>query len=280
MSVNTATITPAYEPKTSLPPGHYGFGGVLASEWTKLTSVRSTVWTLLITVAVGIGLGAIVTSTQASRWSRRSLVRQLNFDPTRSSLAGLLFAQLAIGVLAVLVVSSEYSTGTIRATFAAVPRRPLVLVAKVTVFGTVTLVIGEAVAFIAFLLGQQILAGRTPTASLSDPAVARAVSSGGLYLAALGLLALGLATIIRHTAASISAFVGALFILPIIAATLPTSITNDIDRFLPAQIGTIMLTAHYHGTDPYGPWTSFAILCGYATAALVAGGLLLVRRDA
>ena len=266
-------------PLGPIPPGRYGFGGVLASEWTKLKSVRSTVWTLLVTAFVGVGLSAIVTSAQAARWSSRTLAEQMSFDPTRSSLTGLLFAQLAIGVLGVLVVSAEYSTGTIRATFSAAPRRPLVLVAKIAVFGTVALAVGEAVSFVAFFLGQSLLSGKTPTASLSDPSVARAVMSGGLYLFALGLLALGLATVIRHTAAAISTFVGLLLILPIIVAALPSSFADDVGRFLPANIGAVMLTAHYHGTDPFGPWTGFALLCGYAVAALFAGGVLLVRRD-
>lgn len=259
--------------------GHYGFFGVLGSEWTKLVSVRSTVWTLLVTALVGIGLGAIVTSAQAARWSTRTIAAQAAFDPTRSSLAGLLFAQLAIGVLAVLVVSAEYSTGTIRATFAAVPHRPLVLAAKVTLFSAVALFVGEVVSVVAFLVGQQILSGKTPTASLFDPSVVRAVLGGGLYLAALGLLALGLATIIRHTAAAISTFVGVLFILPIISDVLPSSFADDVGRFLPQNIGTVMLTAHYHGTDPFGPWTGFCLLCGYAVVLLIVGGILLVKRD-
>ena len=263
-----------------IPRGRYGFKGVLASEWTKVRSVRSTVWTLLVTAIVGVGLGAIVTSAQASRWSSRTIVEQLTFDPARSSLAGLLFAQLAIGVLGVLVVSSEYSTGTIRSTFSAAPRRPLVLAAKVAVFSTVTLVVGEAVSFVAFFVGQRLLSGKTPTASLSDPSVLRAVTSGGLYLFALGLLALGLATIIRHTAAAISTFVGLLLVLPIIAALLPSSFSADIGRYLPANIGTVMLTAHYHGSDPFGPWTGFALLCGYAILTVLVGGVLLNRRDA
>ena len=252
----------------------------LGSEWTKLTTVRSTVWTLLATAVVGIGLGAIVTSAQAARWANRSLAARAAFDPTRSSLAGLLFAQLAIGVLGILVMSAEYSTGTIRATFSAVPRRPLVLVAKVAVFGTATLIVGEIVSFVAFFIGQRILNGKAPTAMLSDPGVLRAVTSGGLYLLALGLLALGLASIIRVTAAAISTFVGVLFILPIIADVLPSSFTSDIGRFLPANIGTVMMSAHYHGSDPFGPWTSFGLLGAYAVLALLVGGVLLVRRDA
>jgi len=278
--VSTAAMTEPSSTLGPIPPGRYDFSGVLASEWTKLKSVRSTVWTLVVTAIVGIGLGAIVTSAQASRWSSRSFAEQASFDPTRSSLAGLLFAQLAIGVLGVLIVSAEYSTGTIRSTFSAAPRRPLVLLAKLAVFSVVILIVGEAVSFIAFFLGQSLLSGKTPTASLSDVSVLRAVLSGGLYLFALGLLALGLATILRHTAAAISTFVGLLLIFPIIVAALPSSLSDDIGRYLPANIGTVMLTAHYHGTDPFGPWTSFALLCGYAAVALVVGGVLLVRRDA
>jgi ABC-2 type transport system permease protein len=262
------------------PRAHFRFRGILGSEWTKLTTVRSTVWTLLVTAVVGIGLGAVVTSAQASRWATRSLAARVTFDPTRSSLSGLLFAQLAIGVLGILVVSAEYSTGTIRATFSAVPRRPLVLVAKVAVFGVVTLIVGEIVSFVAFFIGQGILSGKAPSAVLSDPGVLRAVVSGGLYLLVLGLLALGLASIIRVTPAAISTFVGVLFILPIIADVLPSSFTSDIGRFLPANIGTVMMSAHYHGTDPFGPWFSFGLLCAYAAVALLVGGVLLVRRDA
>ncbi len=96
----------------------------------------------------------------------------------------------------------------------------------------------------------------------------------------LGLLALGLATILRHTAAAISAYVGTLFILPIVAAVLPSSMSDDLARFLPANIGTVMMSGHYHGSDRFGPWVGFALLAAYAAAALVVGAVLLVRRDA
>jgi hypothetical protein len=244
-----------------------------------MRSVRSTLWTLIITVFVGVGLGAIVTAARASRFSTRSLAAQLAFDPTKSSLSGLLFAQLAIGVLGVLVVSAEYSTGTIRDSFAAVPRRSWVLTAKVTVYGVIALVVGEVTSFASFLLGQRILLGKTPTASFSDPSALRAVFGGGLYLFALGLIALGLATIIRHTPAAISAFTGILLILPIIASVLPSSYADDIGRFLPADIGTSMISVHHQGNGAFNPWVGFALLCTYAVAILIAGGVLLVRRD-
>lgn len=148
----------------------------------------STVWTLLATAFVGIGLGSIVTSTQASRWASPSLAAQASFDATRSSLSGLLFAQLALGVLGVLVISAEYSTGTHPGHVLRGPSPAPVLVAKVVVFGAVTLVVGEIVSFVAFFIGQAILHGKTPTAALSDPGDLRAVCGGGLYLLALGLL--------------------------------------------------------------------------------------------
>jgi hypothetical protein len=183
-------------------------------------------------------------------------------------------------VLAVLVISAEYSTGTIRAALAAVPRRPLVLSAKVLVFGVLVVLTGEVSSFAAFRVGQEILSGHTPTASLADPDVARAVVSGGFYVTALGLLGLGMAAIIRHTAAAISTFVGVPFILPVITAVLPSSQPDDVGRFLPANIGTVMISAHHHDTNAFGPWPSFAILAGDAAAALAAGGILLSRRDA
>jgi hypothetical protein len=146
--------SPILEASSGQSSGHIRFRNVLASEWIKLVSVRSTVWALVVTAVVGIGLGAVVTSAQAARYSARTLAAQQAFDPTRSSLSGILFAQLAIGVLGVLIVSAEYSTGTVRATFAAIPHRPVVLAAKALVFSAITFVVGEAVSIVAFVIGQ------------------------------------------------------------------------------------------------------------------------------
>jgi ABC-2 type transport system permease protein len=257
--------------------------GALRSEWTKLRSVRSTTWSLLATVALTILIGILATATEANRWAHLSPVDRLTFDPTSLSLTGLLFGQLAIGVLAILTMSAEYGTGTIRATFAALTNRPLVLAAKAAVFAAVSVVIGEVISFAAFFIGQSILAGTTPHALLSQPGVLRAVVGGGLYLVVLGLLALGIATIVRHTAAAISTFVGVLFVLPLIVHALPTSVQNAIGKFLPANIGAAMTTVNpgfRPDIHPFGAWVGFGILCGYALAALVVGGWLLVRRDA
>jgi len=272
-----ATTLPA------VPAGHYRFSGILRAEWTKLRSVRSTTWTLAVTVVLSIGLGILATATEASRWSHASLVDKLTFDPTSLSLTGLLFGQLAIGVLGVMAMSAEYGTGTIRATFAAAPNRLSVLVAKAVVFTTVALVVSEVVSVAAFFVGQSILAGSAPHATLGQPGVARAVFGGGLYLTVLGLFALGIATIFRHTAGAITAFVGVLLILPLIDSALPTFLSNAISRYLPATIGAAMTTVHqgFRGDAPvFSPWGGFALLCGYTAVTLVIGAVLLVRRDA
>jgi len=267
----------------ALPPGRYTPAGALRSEWTKLRSVRSTSWSLVATAVLTIAIGILATSTEAGRWAHADFGDRLAFDPTSLSLAGFLFGQLAIGVLGVLVVSAEYGTGTIRATFGAIPNRTLVLVAKVAVFSGVAFVIGEVLAFASFFIGQAILAGSAPTASLSQPGVLRAVIGGGLFLTVLGLFALGLGTIIRHSAGAITAFVGIFFVVPLIVEALPSSIKDAVGKYLPDNIGATMTTVKQgFRTDvpTFSPWVSFGLLCGYAAATLVIGGILLARRDA
>lgn len=278
--MSTATGNPTVLDAKRLPPGRYGLSGLLRSEWTKLRTVRSTMWTLGITVVVGIGISALATAETRAHWATMSPGNRASFDPTSTSLTALLFCQLAIGVLGVLVMSAEYGTGTIRATFSAAPRRPLVLAAKVIVFGVVALVVAELVAFVSFLVGQALLSAPATHASLSTPGALRAVVGTGLYLGVIGLFALGLATIIRHTAGAISTFVGILLVLPIIVEALPDSLQFDIRRFLPLQIGGVMMSVNGGESHSFGPWSGFLVLCVYAAAALVIGGVLLVRRDA
>ena len=265
----------------ALPPGRYRFSGVARSEWTKFRSVRSTLWTLTVTVVVTIGVGVLATSTAATRFTHGTAADRLSFDPTSLSLTGLFLGQLAIGVLGVLVMSGEYGTGTIRSTFAAVPNRPLVLAAKAAMFSGVTLVLGEVLSFAAFLIGQALLAASVPHASLGDPAVLRAVAGSGAYLALLGVFALGLATIIRHTAGSITAFVGVMFILPLISAALPSSIRTDFGKYLPSEIGSAMMSVRIGpGASYLSPWAGLAVLVAYVAITLGIGAWLLVWRDA
>ena len=270
---------------SGLPSGHYRLSGVLAAEWTKLRSVRSTTWSLVATIVLTLGIAVLATLMPALRWQHLDPGFRLTFDPVRQSLTGLLFGQLALGVLGVLVVSAEYGTGTIRATLSAVPKRPKVLLGKVVVFGTVALVVSELLMFAAFFVGQAMLSGSpAPHATLGQPGVLRAVIGGGLYLAILAMLAMGLATIIRHTAGAISAYVGILLIIPLILQALPSSVVNTVGRYIPANIGASVTAtsgiAGFEGHHSFTPWVGLAVLAAYALVALVVGGWLMVRRDA
>jgi ABC-type transport system involved in multi-copper enzyme maturation permease subunit len=263
-------------PLAGTPSGRYGTADLVRSEWTKLRTVRSTLWALGATTVIGIGISALATAEV-----RAHLATTGPFDPTRLSLTGTFFCQLVIGVLGVLVMSGEYSTGTIRATFAAAPRRPLVLVAKVVVFGSVVLVISEVVAFVSFLVGQALLTSPAPHASLSTPGAVTAIVGTGLYLCVIGLFALALATLVRHTAGAISAFVFMLLVLPLILEALPASMQNAVNRYELPVIGSRILNATNHGAAlTFSPWAGFGVLCGYTLALLLVGAVLLVRRDA
>lgn len=271
----------AVGPAKSLPPGRYGISGLLRSEWTKLRSVRSTMWTLGVTVVLGIGVSVLATAETRAHWFDTPPGSHQGFDPISTSLIGVIVGQFAIGVLGVLAMSAEYGTGTIRATLAAAPRRPLVLLAKVIVFGLIALVVAEVVSFLAFFIGQALLSAPVPHASLSSAGALRAVVGSGLYVCALGLFSLGLATMIRHTAGAISAFVGVLLVLPLIVQALPNSLSLEVRKFLPDRIGAQMISGPSSGfSDAFSPWIGLLLLGGYAAAALIIGGLLLNRRDA
>jgi ABC-2 type transport system permease protein len=269
--MTTATLDRAVSPGSGQAKGRYGFRTVAQMEWLKLRSVRSTWWTLLVFAAGMIGLAILVMSRQHNGPS---------FDPTNDSFAGLAIGQLAIGVLGVLTITSEFSSGMIRATFAATPRRPLVLAAKAAIVAAVTLVAGEILAFAAFAVGQAVLKAPAAHASLGQPGVLRAVLMAGAYPALIGLIGLGLGALIRHTAGAISAVVGVLFVLPLIIIPMGTSIQNAVEKFMPMMIAENSMTAVKPVAHSLSPGLGFALLCGYAVAALAAGGWALARRDA
>jgi ABC-2 type transport system permease protein len=269
---------PAAAPAAApIPGGRAGLRQAVRSEWTKFWSVRSTAWSLAATVFLVLGICVLANATAANNGLHVP-------DPTRRSLVGFLLGQFAIGVLGVLVISAEYSTGSIRSTLAGMPRRPVVIAAKVVVFGAVALVVSEVLAFSAFFIGQALLSRTGYSATLSQPGVTQAVLESGLYLTALGLLALGMATVIRHTAGAIAAFAGILLVLPLVVPALPTSMVNAITRYLPANIGITILSSaqntHIFSTPEFSASTGLAILAGYAAAMLVLGGWLMVKRDA
>ena len=255
------------------------FRDVLGSEWVKLRSVRSTFWALTVTVVLGVGLGAVISAAAAHGYAKFSVSARLSWDPTGVSQSGVAIAQAAIAVLGVLCISSEYSSGMIRSSLTAVPRRGRVLAAKSLVFAVVTFAVGEVTCFAAFFAGQALIAGHAPTAALGDPGVARAVAGGGLYLIALAVLSVAVGTVLRHPAAAIAAMVAVLFVLPGIAQALPDSWRNPVTEFWPTQAGS-QLTSVYHAGHTLQPWPGFGVMCLFTAIVYAIAWTLLDRRDA
>ena len=249
------------------------------AEWTKLRSVRSTVWTLLAAVGLAVGFGVLIAASRMSSWDNADASERLRFDATSFSLSGLFLAQLAVGILGVLVVTSEYATGQIRATFGATPQRTTVLAAKATAFTGVVLAVGTVASFSAFWTGQAIFASKGLDVSISEPGVLRAVCGGALYLGAVGLLGIGLGVMLRRTAGAVAALVGLLVLAPLVGGFLPASFQESAGKYFPAQAGMAVFGVV---PDPraLAPWTGYAVLLAYVVGALVLGGLLLSRRDA
>jgi ABC-2 type transport system permease protein len=259
----------------------YTFAAAARMEWLKLRSLRSPAWITLIIVVSVIGIGIAVLSYYPGHWAHMSAGSRASFDPTNDGYAGMAIAQLAIGVAGVLVMTGEYSSGSIRSTLAAIPGRRLLLAAKAAVFGAAALVVGEFTALAAFLVNQYIvLHAPAPHASLGDPTVLRAVLMIGAYLALIGLLGLALGTIIRHTAGAIAALVGLVLALPLMLQGFSAGIQNSVTKYLPMMIAEKSLAAVRPVADSLPAWVGLGLLCGYVAVALLIGGLLLARRDA
>ena len=284
-TTTSATATPAAAPGPSTTPKGSEWGAVLASETTKLRTVRSTVWTLFATLLVTIGIGALIALARTSRWDNLSRHDMLTFDPTNFSLRGVFLAQLAIGVLGVLIVSSEYSSGMIRTTFAAVPQRRVVLYSKAIVFSVVAYITTAVACLAAFLIGQTIFAGKQlPTGgpvgvSLSSPGALRSVLLAAFYLTVVGIIGLSLGSLMRRTAGAIATLFGIVFVLPILTSALPSPWDTDVGKFLPSGAGVATFTVK-HTSDLLHPGAGFLVLIGYAIFALWLAGFALTRRDA
>jgi ABC-2 type transport system permease protein len=277
--MSTLTLPAATNALTRPEPGEPLAVDAMRSEWTKMRSVRSTYWTLLVAGGMMVGLAALFCGAYVSRYDRLSPLERATFRPITFSLNGVFLAQLAIGVLGVLVMTSEFGTGMIRATFTAMPQRRLVLAAKATVFAAAAAAVGIASSFAAFFAGQAILAQKGIGVSITHPGALRSVFGAGLYLTVLGLLALGLGTIIRRTAGSIATLFGIVFVLPILVAQLPSSWSDPISKYLPSSAGLAIIGGE-RGTTTLSPWVGFGVFCLYAAAALAVGAVSLARRDA
>ena len=252
---------------------------VAVSEWTKLRSLRSTRWSFLVAVVLGIGFPVLFATVLAHRWSHLTPRQQANRDPLDIALAGVNVSQLAIGVLGVLVITGEYSTGMIRSTIVAVPKRLPVLWAKAGVFAVVSFLLMLPTVLIAFFGSQAILRNHhILEISFSHPGVARTVIGGAVYLMLVGVFALGLGAIVRNTAGGIALFAAIMFVIPPLLNILPSDWYNAINPYLPSTAGDAIFSLT-HGSDTLAPWPGFALFAGYTVLSLAIAAVLLVRRD-
>jgi len=279
--MSTATAAPVTAPAVPV-AGPVRFGRLLLSEWTKIRSVRATIWSLLLLVVLTLGFTALFTWLTVSQWDKADPAQQQRAvaDPVGTILgSGFQLSQLAVCVLGVLVITSEYGTGMIRASLLAVPHRTPMLAAKAVVFAAVVFLVGELAAFPSFFLGAAILHSRTPV-TLSDPGVLRAVIGAGLYLAVLGLFALAIGALLRHTAAGITGVIAFILVLSPLAQLLPGSVGEHIHAYLPSEAGQLIAFAHRVPGGLLSPWQGFGVFCLWTAVLLTAAAYLLKRRDA
>jgi ABC-2 type transport system permease protein len=245
----------------------YAFRDVARMEWIKLRTLRSVRWTLLAGMAATVAFGIVAGFN----------TRDPAGDPTNNVLAGILIGQLITAILGALAITSEFSSGSVAATFGAVPRRWMVLAAKAAVSGAVFLVAGEAMTLASFLLGTAVLHAGVPHPSLADPAVARAVVMTGGYLALMGLTGLGVGALVRHSGAAVGTVIGGIFVAPAVIG----AAWHGFGRLLPETIaGNSLAAVKPVEGFAWSPWLELGIVALYPAILLVAGGWLLERRDA
>jgi ABC-2 type transport system permease protein len=265
----------------TLPTGRVTQLGVVRSEWIKFRSLRSSWISLVLMVLIVDGLGTLFSALHANRIESGSGPKaQFQFDATEVSLRGVFLAQLAIGVLGVLVITGEYGTGMIRSSLGAVPRRQPVLIAKALVFALVTFAISLPTTFLGFELGQLAQASTHAQANLSTPGAVRAIVGGAIYLTLIGLLAVGIGFIVRNTAGALATLFGVVLVAPLLTNALPDPYSTDVAKFLPLNIGGRVTATTEFDPNLFGPWVGIAVLAGYAIVALLVGASVLSRRDA
>jgi ABC-2 type transport system permease protein len=277
----SGVLTPATTPAPArVPVVRVTQGRVLLSEFTKFRSLRSTMWTLLAAVVLMIGLGALFSGVTASQYHTFNWAERAAFNPVTTSLTGVIFAVVAFGVLGVLLTGGEYSTGMIRSSLTAVPRRLPVLWGKLTVFAGSILSVSLVASFISFFLGQALLSSHHLGVPVTAHDALRSVIGAALYVTVAGLIGVALGALLRHTAAGITTFAAVFFVIPLLATLLPASISNHLAQYLPSNAGDAIWGGAAAVPSPLSPWTGFALLCGYAVIVIGAGAWRLRRSDA
>lgn len=277
----SAVLTPsAPTAAAKAPPLKVTQGRVVRSESTKFRSLRSTMYTLLVAVVLMIGIGAVFSAVNASQYHTFSVSAKATFQPISTSLTGVVFAVVAFGVLGVLLMSGEYSTGMIRASLTVVPRRLPVLWAKLVVFSSAIFSISLVASFVSFFLGQALLSSHHLNVAITAPGALRSVIGAALYVTVAGLIGVSLGALFRNTAAGIATFAGVFFVLPPLTGLLPASISNHLAPYLPSNAGGSLWGGSATVHNALSPWTGFALLCGYAVILIAAAAWRLRRADA
>ncbi|NGN68250.1 ABC transporter permease subunit [Streptomyces sp. A7024] len=254
---------------------------VLKSEWTKIRTVSSTTWTLATALLVTVALSAALSALMKSTFDDLSNVEKATFDPTFISFSGMMLGQLAMIVFGVLVVGTEYSSGSIRSSLSSVPQRGTFLFSKIAVATVLALVVGLATSFLSFFLGQALLGSELRT-TLGEDNVLRAVVGGGLYMALIALFSMGVATMLRSSMLSLGILMPFFFLISQILSAVPGA--KKVARYFPDQAGSkimqVVPDAMGGEKAPYGPWGGLGIMLLWVAAALVGGFLVLKNRDA
>jgi len=261
--------------------GKAGFGGALRSEWTKIKSVKSTIWTLAAAIIIAVGISALGNWGQSNH-TTESAAELAAKDLTFRTMFGIMLGQLVMVVFGALAVTSEYATGMIRTSLAAQPRRLNVFFAKLLVVAAIAFVVGEIISFSSFFIGAHFWAAKGVSLSLSTHGSLQAVIGGGLYLTGAALLAFGIGAAMRHTAGTITLGVALLFVVTIIVSFMPDSWQQNIDKYLPANAGE-QIWSTQHTADvgtALSAWGGFAVYMTYAVIALIVGLWVFKRRDA
>ena len=267
-------------PRTGSTAPGVTFPRVVLSEWTKLWSLRSTRWVLLVSFIAMAAPGPIISAVQMARWAHLSLHDRATFDSIDAGVGGWHLAQLGIGVLGVLIISGEYSTGMIRSSLMAVPRRLPVFAAKVLVYAAVALTLMLVATLISYFATQAIVTEHHIQHGIGDPGALRVDLGNVLFLTVLGTMCVGLGTWVRKTGGGIAAFVGLIFVLAGLIDILPANIGNVVNPYLPFNAGTGVATYRFENSHHLSPWGGFALFCGYTVVILLGAAITLMRRDA
>jgi ABC-type transport system involved in multi-copper enzyme maturation permease subunit len=255
---------------------------LLRAEWTKLRTVRSTVWSLGATIVVTLGIMILATSVYTTQFAKLPPEEQAHMRADAIGLIlqpGAAYGQIGVCVLGVMVIAGEYASGMIRASILAAPRRLPLLAAKGLIFAALVFVVGELLAFTAFFVGAAVL-HKHLTVSLGDPGVLRAIIGLGLYLSTVGLLALAAGALIRHTAGAITTVLAVVLVLNGLAGLLPGDTGRYVSAYLPSNAGAQILTSGRWPGEVLTPWQGYGILCAWTVLLLALAGWLLKRRDA